>query len=108
VKAELTFPLELVDLIADRVIEKLKPIISSNSKHEDDTVFDVPGLCEYLKIEPKWVYEQTHLKTIPHFKLGNKQLRFKKAEIDAWIKKHWTPGIGEPTCKGRVATSVYR
>ncbi len=95
-----------VEAIAEKVLELLKPLLPGNGHRQEDIVFDVPGLSGYLKVEHKWIYEQTHLKTIPFFKLGNKQLRFRKSEIDAWTKKHWTPGVGEPTRKGRVSTTV--
>lgn len=98
-KAELTLPPEFVDLIADKLIEKLKPILAKNGKQEDDVIFDVPGLARFLRVTPKWIYEQTHLKTIPHHKLSNKQLRFKKKDIDKWLDTLKIPAVSEPTGK---------
>ena len=87
-KVELTLPPELLDQIVLQLFERLKPLFTA-SKHEaareDDVIFDVAGLSEYLEVSKKWVYEQTHLHTIPHYKMGNKQLRFKKKDIDAWL-----------------------
>ncbi len=89
-KAELTLPQELVDLIADKVIEKLKPLLSGNGRHEDDTIFSVQGLKGYLHVSDKWIYERTHLKEIPHLKV-NGFLRFRKKEIDKWLNSFNIP-----------------
>ena len=71
--------------IAHDVAETLKPLFRNNKKTGDsDVVFDVKGLAEDLKVEESWIYNQTHLKTIPYFKCGN-YLRFKKSNIDKWI-----------------------
>lgn len=85
-KAELTLPPELVDLIADTVIEKLKPLITGNGKQEDGIIFDVSGLAQYLKVKKQWVYERVHYNTVPHYKVG-KYPRFRKSKIDEWLKK---------------------
>ena len=85
-KAELTFPQELVEAIADKVIEKLKPIIAGNGEHETvDIIFTPETLAQYLQVDTSWVYKQVSLKTIPYFK-GGKYTRFKKALIDKWIE----------------------
>ncbi len=76
-----------IDLIAQKVAEVLKPLLKNIQKNEDrKTVFDVKGLAAYLKVEESWVYNQSHLKTIPYFKCG-KYLRFEKSQIDMWIKE---------------------
>jgi excisionase family DNA binding protein len=93
-----------IQAIAEKVLELLKPYLVTNTKREqDDTIFDVPGLCEYLKVTPKWVYEQTHLKAIPYYKLSNKALRFKRSEVDKWMERLRTPAIAEPTSKFKVS-----
>ena len=84
-------------------IEGLMPFLSKGqSKETDDVVFDVPGLCEYLKVTPKWVYERTHLKEMPHYKLSNKVLRFRKKDIDKWLESLKTPAISHFTGKLKV------
>lgn len=92
-KAELTLPLELVDLIADKVIEKLKPVIASNGKHDtEDVIFDVSGLSKYLNVSHKWIYERTQFKEIPFLKIKG-LLRFRKSAIDKWINSYNVPAI---------------
>jgi excisionase family DNA binding protein len=95
-KAELTFPLELIDDIADKVIERLSPMLCSNDEHED-IIFDVEGVAQYLKVKKQWVYERVHYNTIPHFKMG-KYPRFRKSDIDQWLEK-MKRGKGSQTTK---------
>jgi len=101
VKAELTLPPELVDLIADRVIEKLKPLLSGNGKHEaEDTVFDKRGLSEYLRVSESTINKLVSNKQIPFFKIQQGQsggVRFFKRDIDKWIQKHTIPELNQFT-----------
>ena len=95
-KAELTLPLELVDAIADRVIDKLRPLLSGNGRdREEDVIFDVPEVADYLKVSTKWIYERTHLKEIPHIKVDG-VLRFRKRDIDKWLNTHNVPAVRMP------------
>ena len=41
----------------------------------------------YLDIKPSTLYQWAKTAGIPHFKIG-KLLKFKKAEIDAWVEEH--------------------
>ncbi|MEW6214909.1 MAG: helix-turn-helix domain-containing protein [Nitrospirota bacterium] len=92
-----------IEAIAQRVVELLKPLMSSsNGKRGAEDIFDVKKLSEYLKVTSKWIYEQTHLKTIPHYKITNKQLRFKKKDIDKWLETLKVPATSEPTGKLRL------
>lgn len=99
-----------IEAIADKVIEKLKPIISSHDKYEDDIIFDVDGLADYLKVSKSWIYERTHLKEIPHLKIDG-QLRFRKKDIDKWLRSYNIPAISTPerilkATRRRETTSV--
>ena len=83
-KAEITFPPELVESIADKVIEKLTPLITGNSKHEnEDRVFTVEQLSNYIGLSKQWIYNNK--KNIPHFNKKRKPL-FRKSEIDRWLE----------------------
>lgn len=84
---------ELVKEITCEVIKAIKPMIAKGA--QDDTVFNVEGLAQYLKVSPKWIYERTHLKEIPHNKIGG-QLRFRKKDIDKWINSYNVPAINTP------------
>jgi hypothetical protein len=44
-----------IEVIAQRVKELLKPMLSGNGKNEtEDTIFDVQGLAGYLMVTKKW------------------------------------------------------
>jgi len=77
---------DFVRAISDGVIERLKPWFTIQAKPDEDIIFDVPGLSEYLKVEASWVYDAAKMQKIPHYKMG-KYLRFRKAAIDAWLEK---------------------
>jgi excisionase family DNA binding protein len=85
VKAELTLPTELVGQIFDMFIEKLSPLLNGNGKNRDDGLFDVEDLALYLKVNRQWVYEKIHNNSVPHYKMG-KYPRFRKSEIDQWLR----------------------
>jgi excisionase family DNA binding protein len=72
---------EDVELIARRVVEMIKPLLTNNEDGEN-AVFSVEELAEYLRVSVKWVYDHTH--ELPHFKLGG-LLRFRKKDVDRII-----------------------
>ena len=73
---------EDVELIALRVAEIIKPLLSPK-KDVDDVIFSVDELAEYLRVSNKWVYDHAH--ELPKFKIGG-CLRFKKSKIDKIIE----------------------
>ena len=75
-----------IELIAQQLADKLKPLLCNSSKQTNDTVFDVKQLAAYLKVDKSWIYNQVHLHQIPYFKCG-KYTRFKKSVIDRWIEQ---------------------
>lgn len=103
-KAELTLPQELVDLIADKVIEKLKPFVADSSKHDTaaEGIFDKKGLASYMKVSESTINKLVSNKQIPHFKIHLGQsggVRFHKRDIDKWISRHTTPELNPLTCR---------
>lgn len=52
----------------------------------DDEIITVKELAEYLKIAEKTAYRFVAEGKIPGFKVGS-AWRFRKKEIDEWIKK---------------------
>jgi excisionase family DNA binding protein len=82
-KAELNIDhQELVKEVTREVIKALKPMLSNNS--DGDRLLTTEELCEYLKVDKGWIYQQVHSKAIPFNKAGNK-LRFRKTEIDKYL-----------------------
>jgi hypothetical protein len=88
-KAELSFPPELIDEITNSFISKIKPLLKQ-SNEEADKIFNVKDLAAYLNVSTKWVYERTHLREIPHFKAKG-ILGFQKKVIDKWLSTHNVP-----------------
>ena len=74
---------EDVELIAHRVADILKPLLSQK-KDAIDVIFSVEELAAYLRVSPKWIYDHKH--ELPHFKPGG-LLRFRKKDIDTLIDK---------------------
>jgi len=94
---------EDIQAIAQAVMETMKPLLSGNCKQEtEDIIFDVPRLSEYLNVTPKWIHERTSLKNIPFYKLSNKQLRFRKRDIDKWLDSLRTPAVNQYTRRLKV------
>lgn len=97
--------LEQVDIQAiaqamgPEVIKALKPLLDCNG--EPDTILDVKGLAEYLKVSPQWVYERVQHKEIPYSKIG-KFPRFKKSHIDKWLDSKGIPAINPLSKRLRV------
>ncbi|OQB77098.1 MAG: Helix-turn-helix domain protein [Deltaproteobacteria bacterium ADurb.Bin135] len=89
-----------IQAIAEKVVKLLKPYLSQKADRQEDTIFDVPSLCEYLHVTSKWVHERTHLKEIPYYKLSNKKLAFRKRDIDKWLETRRIPAIND--FKGKI------
>lgn len=79
-----------LDVIAEKVVSCLTPLLSIGVKTEDDTIFTVESLSKYLSVSEQWVYERVQLKEIPFIKIG-KFIRFKKGSIDKWLTGQETP-----------------
>ena len=74
----------LIDTIVEKVVERLKPLLSNSHDSEDDELMDVKGLAGYLNVNKQWVYEKTHMGIIPYYKVV-KYPRYRKSKIDAWL-----------------------
>lgn len=85
-----------IEAIAQRVIEKLKPMLSGNDKHEDNFVYNKKSLSEYLNVSESTINKLIVNKQIPYFKIQQGQsggVRFSKKDIDRWIQRHTIPEI---------------
>jgi excisionase family DNA binding protein len=86
---------EDVQAIAKEVVEMLRPLLNHGGNGVgEDTIFDVQGMAEYLRVRKQWVYDKVHLNDIPHYKVG-KYPRFRKSKIDEWLKQR-EKGNGRP------------
>ncbi len=94
-KVEIDLPDEIIDLIADRVIEKLKPLLAVSkvkAEKEKDEIFTIRSLSYYLKVSTRWINELIRTNEIPLVKIKG-QIRFKKSEIDTWYQKYNLPPV---------------
>ena len=78
----------LVDEIAKRVVEQLKPLIKNSHDSKGDELMGVREFAKYLGVEKEWVY--SHIKEIPHYKVG-KFPKFRKKETDKWLELQKAP-----------------
>lgn len=88
--------------IAEKLIEKIKPIINKNGKKEEDRVFDKKSLAKYLNISESTINKLVSYKQIPFFKIQQVQsggVRFFKRDINRWIQKQTIPDINETWIK---------
>jgi excisionase family DNA binding protein len=90
-----TFEPEDIQEIVDNIYNKLKPLLS-NKPVQSNNLMDINELCAYLNVSKQWVHERTHLKEIPYIKLSNKQLRFRKKDVDRWLDSRNTPAVDQP------------
>jgi len=80
-----------IDRIAQRVVQKLSTLFKL-PKPEKENLKTVEQLADYLQVKNQWIYERVKNNEIPFIKVG-RFIRFKKEEIDQWIKERETPAI---------------
>ena len=91
------FELEDIKAVSSTVVEMISPILGCNcEKNSDETIFDQDELAQYLRVSRSWVDQKISAQEIPHFKCG-KFPRFRKAEIDKWIKKNTLEPLPPPS-----------
>lgn len=55
----------------------------------NEEIMTVEEVASYLKVDMRTIYRRLKANDIPAFKFGG-QWRFKKQDIDLWIKKHYS------------------
>lgn len=71
---------ELANKLADKLFVKLKERLN-----QEEELLTLEQACDYLKCNKSWLYKKVQQKEIPFVKVG-KYLRFKKKELDRWMK----------------------
>lgn len=89
-KAELHVPEEMIEAIADKVLEKLLPIL--NNPQKPDRYLDVSELATTIKKSKgqiyQWVNRSKHgLVNFPYLKVG-RSLRFSLKDITEWMREN--------------------
>jgi len=83
-----------IEAIARRVADLLRSHLKQPVT-EQEKIFTVKTLAEYLEVTEAWIYKYVSQRGIPYFKSG-KYTRFKKTEIDEWIKENGQPVYNTP------------
>ena len=81
-----------IERIAEKVVEKLKPMLNGSHNPKDNELMTVNEVASYLKVKESWVYEKIHNRQIPYHKCG-KFPRFRKKYIDIWLKNPYSPEL---------------
>ena len=51
-----------------------------------DKLLTVSEIAKYLNFKPRTIYKWVQEKSIPHYRLSTKVVRFDLATIDAWLE----------------------
>lgn len=60
----------------------------------DDAGLDlltVADVCALFKVTKDWVYDEVEAGRLPNIKLGRKQLRFRRRELESYLAHHLRP-----------------
>jgi len=74
-----------IEQIAQKVVEMVRPMLSSHQDTGKEAIMDKKGLSDYLQLDVSWI--DKNLYQIPHWKAG-KYVRFKQTKIDQWIENN--------------------
>jgi len=55
------------------------------NKYNASEWMTVKEVCEYLKISKESVYRYIKKEYIPHYRIGERGIRFYKKELDTWM-----------------------
>lgn len=83
---------KLIDAIAEKVVERLKPLFDNARTSTGDELMNVSDVAKYLKVKESWVYDKVHTREIPFKKIG-KFPRFRKSIIDLWLENSYHPKL---------------
>lgn len=87
-RAELTLPQEFIDLLADKVVERLEALLSNDGK-DDDEILSIEQASQLLGKSKGQIYQwvsqaKRGLNNFPYMKAG-KSLRFSKKALIDWM-----------------------
>ncbi len=79
---------QLADAVSEKVLARLRPLLSDKKAKDGDVIFTVETLAKYLDMGKSWVYD--NVRKIPHFKVGRFP-RFRKKDVDKWLESRKAP-----------------
>lgn len=81
-----------IEEIVEKVVEKLKPLLSNSHDFKNNEIMTVDELVDYIKTKKSSIYDKVHTRSIPFLKYGN-SLRFKKKHVDIWLINPYHPDL---------------
>lgn len=72
---------------------RLMPTQDPTEASPDDLLLP-DEVCKMLRIELPTLYRWTHLKLIPHLKISRRKLRFKRGDVEAFVRDRRIEGDG--------------
>lgn len=51
-------------------------------------IFNFKEACKFLGYSKSYLYKQTHLRKIPHYKPNGKKLYFKKVDLESYLLRN--------------------
>lgn len=65
-------------------------------------------VCDLLQVKKEWLYDAVQAGAVPHLRLGPRQLRFRPADIHAWIAEGCPWPRREPEPESATSAPVRR
>ena len=72
----------LADKVAEKMIQQIKPLLSP----PQENLIDKKQLAEYLGVDVTWIDRQVAARGIPFIRVG-KYRRFKRSDIERWLER---------------------
>lgn len=60
----------------------------TNFQNLNIEILNFKDACKFLDYSRSYLYKQTHLRKIPHFKPNGKKLYFKKTDLESYILRN--------------------
>jgi len=52
-----------------------------------EPLMTIKEVAKYLKMDEKYLYSLVARKAIPHYRVSSRTIRFRRSDIDEWMKK---------------------
>jgi excisionase family DNA binding protein len=83
---------KLINEIVEKVIELIKPLLSSSHDSKDNELMTVVEVASYLKTKKQSIYDKVHCRAIPFLK-NRSSLRFRRKHLDLWLLNPYHPDL---------------
>jgi len=73
--------------LTNKILLGVGTMREQNQTAIESPYIDIKTACKYLCIAKATLYQRTHLKTIPFYKI-NRKILFKVSELDQYVESH--------------------